>query len=117
MDDFEELWIKNPMYLIRSLKDFLPLFQNQPMKLSVGERFHYNNAGYILLGLIIEQTSQIKFADYIKEHIFKRSGMAESGYYEFDSLPIRTAKITARANIHRGTFTGIIKGIIIPETR
>ncbi len=91
MDDFEELWIKNPMYLIRSLKDFLPLFQNQPMKLSVGERFHYNNAGYILLGLIIEQTSQIKFADYIKEHIFKRSGMAESGYYEFDSLPIRTA--------------------------
>ncbi|KAA0965462.1 serine hydrolase [Sporosarcina sp. ANT_H38] len=91
MDDFEELWIKNPMYHIRNLTDFLPLFQNQPMKLQVGERFHYNNAGYILLGLIIEQTSQIKFADYIKENIFKKSGMADSGYFEFDSLPPGTA--------------------------
>ncbi|ATP40152.1 penicillin-binding protein [Solibacillus sp. R5-41] len=91
MDDFEELWIKNPMYLIRTLEDFLPLFQNQSMKLKVGERFHYNNAGYILLGLIIEQTSQVKFADYIQEKIFKKSRMADSGYFEFDSLPQRTA--------------------------
>lgn len=91
MDDFEELWIKNPMYHIRNLEAFLPLFQNQPMKLKVGEKFHYNNAGYILLGLIIEQTSQIKFADYIKGNIFKKAGMADSGYFEFDSLPQRTA--------------------------
>lgn len=91
MDDFEELWVKNPMYLIRTLEDFLPLFQNQPMKLKVGERFHYNNAGYILLGLIIEQASQFKFADYIEENIFKKAGMADSGYFEFDSLPQRTA--------------------------
>lgn len=91
MDDFEELWIKSPMYLIRNLEDFLPLFKYQPMKLKVAERFHYNNAGYILLGLIIEQTSQIKFADYIKENIFKKSGMDDSGYFEFDSLPRRTA--------------------------
>lgn len=91
MDDFEELWVKNPMYLIRTLEDFLPLFQNQPMKLKVGERFHYNNAGYILLGLIIEQVSQFKFADYIEENIFKKAGMADSGYFEFDSLPQRTA--------------------------
>ncbi|WP_332633784.1 serine hydrolase domain-containing protein [Halalkalibacter flavus] len=91
MDDFEELWVKKPMYLIRTLEDFLPLFQNQPMKLKVGERFHYNNAGYILLGLIIEQASQFKFADYIEENIFKKAGMADSGYFEFDSIPQRTA--------------------------
>ena len=91
MDDFEELWIKNPMYHIRTLEVFLPLFQNQPMKLKVGERFHYNNAGYILLGLIIEQTSQVKFADYITENVFKKSGMTDSGYYEFDALPSKTA--------------------------
>ena len=91
MDNFEELWIKNPMYHIRTLEDFLPLFQNQPMKLKVGERFHYNNAGYIILGLIIEQTSQDKFADYITENVFKKSGMTDSGYFEFDALPSKTA--------------------------
>ncbi|QTD42996.1 serine hydrolase [Sporosarcina sp. Te-1] len=91
MDDFEELWIENPMYRIRSVKDFLPLFQDQPMKLKVGERFHYNNAGYILLGLIIEIASQLPFAEYIQEFIFKKAGMADSGYFELDAVPSNTA--------------------------
>ncbi|OCA88503.1 penicillin-binding protein [Bacillus sp. FJAT-27225] len=91
MDDFEELWVKNPMYHIRTLENFLPLFQNQSMRAKVGERFHYNNAGYILLGLIVEQASQLQFANYIEENIFKKVGMKNSGYFEFDSLPENTA--------------------------
>lgn len=91
MDDFEELWVKNPMYLIRNLEDFLPLFQNEPMKFKVGERFHYNNAGYILLGLIVEKASQLKFSEYVEEHIFKKADMSDAGYFEFDSLPRYTA--------------------------
>lgn len=92
MDDFEQLWVENPMYRIRSLKDFLPLFQDQPMKLKVGEKFHYNNAGYILLGLIVEQASQLNFTEYVQEYIFKKAGMEESGYFAFDALPANTAQ-------------------------
>ena len=33
------------------------------------------------------------------------------------SLPITTAKTTETASIHKGTSTGIIRGISIPETR
>ncbi|WP_443146827.1 serine hydrolase domain-containing protein [Paenibacillus sp. OSY-SE] len=91
MEGYEELWIETPMYQIRNLKDFLPLFQDKPMKRNVGERFHYNNAGYILLGLIVEQASQLSFVEYVEEHIFRKAGMEESGYFEFDALPSRTA--------------------------
>ncbi|MBP3951750.1 serine hydrolase domain-containing protein [Bacillus suaedae] len=91
MDDFEELWVDNPMYLIRTLEDFVPLFQDEPMKLEVGERFHYNNTGYILLGLIVENISQRTFSDYVEEHIFKKAEMTNSGYFEFDCLPKHTA--------------------------
>jgi CubicO group peptidase (beta-lactamase class C family) len=91
MEDFEELWIDNAMYRIRALEDFLPLFQNKPMKLNAGERFHYNNAGYILLGLLVERTSGMFFADYIQEYIFNKADMNESGYFEFDRLPPNTA--------------------------
>ncbi|MFA1819332.1 serine hydrolase domain-containing protein [Virgibacillus oceani] len=92
MEDYEELWISNPMYNIRSLKDFLPLFQDKPMKLKAGERFHYNNAGYILLGLIVEKASQRKFDEYIQENIFQKAGMEQSGYFEFDALPPNVAQ-------------------------
>lgn len=91
MDDFEELWIAQPMYLMRNLSDFLPLFQNHPMKLAVGERFHYNNAGYILLGLIIEKISGLTFEDYVTQNVFQKANMQESGYFELDALPKNTA--------------------------
>ncbi|WP_110931976.1 serine hydrolase domain-containing protein [Paenibacillus bouchesdurhonensis] len=91
MDDFEELWVDNPMYRIRSLQRFLPLFKFQNMKFKVGKRFHYNNAGYIVLGLIVEQASQRKFDEYVQECIFHRAGMKDSGYFEFDAFPPNTA--------------------------
>ncbi|MBU5594839.1 beta-lactamase family protein [Amphibacillus sp. MSJ-3] len=92
MDDFEQLWMMMPMYHIRQLEDFLPLFQKAPMKLALAERFHYNNAGYILLGLIIERVYRDSFSNYVEEHIFKRAGMDRSGYFEFDQLPDNTAQ-------------------------
>lgn len=56
---------------MRRLSDFLPMFQHLPMKSASGERFHYNNAGFIVLGLVVEQHSGLAFTDYVEEHIFK----------------------------------------------
>lgn len=91
MDNFEDLWRKIPMYHMRSLTDFLPLFEKKPMKFEVGTRFHYNNAGYIVLGLIVEAVTKRSFTEYVQEHIFDRAGMGRSGYYELDALPPNTA--------------------------
>ncbi len=91
MENFEELWVENPMYQLRTLCDFLPLFQDRPMKYRVGERFHYNNAGYILLGLVVEHISGMNFSDYIQKNVFDPANMKESGYFSLDSLPSNTA--------------------------
>ena len=91
MDDFEELWADRPVYQMRTPASFLPLFQNQAMKFSPGARFHYNNAGYILLGLIIEKVSGLPFSEYIETNIFQKAGMDASGYFESDALPEETA--------------------------
>ncbi|GAA0371567.1 serine hydrolase domain-containing protein [Bacillus horti] len=91
MDDFEDLWKQQPMYLLRELKDFLPLFQNEEMKGKPGEEFSYNNSGYILLGLIIEQQTGVSFTDYVEKNVFEPSGMENSGYFSMDRLPRHTA--------------------------
>jgi len=91
MDDFEDLWKTLPMYTLRSGKDFLPLFQHERMKFHPGERFHYNNAGYVLLGLIVEQHTGMRFGDYVEQFVFKPSGMQNSGYFPLDRLPANTA--------------------------
>lgn len=91
MDDFEDLWKAVPMYTLRSGRDFLPLFQNEPMKFQPGERFHYNNAGFVLLGLIIEQHAGLSFRDYVQQFVFEPCGMNDSGYFPLDRLPANTA--------------------------
>jgi CubicO group peptidase (beta-lactamase class C family) len=89
--DYEALWQNHPMYKVRRPKDFLSLFQYKPTKFSPGERFDYNDGGYILLGLVIESITGISFSAYIQERVFEPAGMKDSGYFPTDQLPERTA--------------------------
>ncbi|RKQ33201.1 serine hydrolase domain-containing protein [Oceanobacillus halophilus] len=91
MDDFEELWQERPMYTMTKLEDFLPMFINREMMFSPGDRFHYNNAGYILLGLVIEKMTGTVFTEYIEKELFPYLEMTESGYFSMDQLPKNTA--------------------------
>lgn len=60
---------------LKSLKDYLPFFANDPLLFEPGERDEYSNAGYLILGLIIEKASGQGFSDYVREHIFKPARM------------------------------------------
>ncbi|WP_152655966.1 serine hydrolase [Oceanobacillus sp. CFH 90083] len=91
MDDFELLWKDFPMYGVRTPKDFLPLFQHRKMQENPGGSFQYNNSGYILLGLVVEHVADCSFTSFVEEHIFKAADMCDSGYFEMDCLPERTA--------------------------
>ena len=90
-DDFEALWRNVPMYRLRQLRDFLPFFQQKAMRDEPGSRFSYNNAGYILLGLIVEEVTGQPFTDYVEQSIFQPAGMSDSGYFSLDALPANTA--------------------------
>lgn len=89
MDDFEELWKTRPMYSMRELKDFLPMFQHRDMMFQPGSQFHYNNAGFIVLGLVIEQLAGMSFTDFVEQKVFARAGMKDSGYFSLDQLPAK----------------------------
>ncbi len=89
--DYEELWQNRPMYNMREPKDFLPMFQNEPMKFPPGEKFSYNDAGFIVLGLIIEQQTGMSFIDYVEKNVLARADMSDSGYFAVDRLPDRAA--------------------------
>ncbi|WP_010098245.1 serine hydrolase domain-containing protein [Ornithinibacillus scapharcae] len=91
MDDFEELWKENPMYKMCAPKDFLPMFQNREMMFQSGSKFQYNNAGFIVLGLVIEYLSGMSFTDFMETKVFAKAGMHQSGYFSLDQLPMDTA--------------------------
>jgi CubicO group peptidase (beta-lactamase class C family) len=91
MDDYEALWRERPMYAFRTPSDFLPLFAHLPMKTAPGTAWAYNNAGYVLLGLVVERASGMPFTAYVERHVLQACGMASSGFFPMDRLPGGTA--------------------------
>lgn len=89
--DYAALYARFPVYTLRSPADYLPMFPNSEMNFKPGERFRYCNGGYILLALIIEQQSGLAYQQYIEQQVFARAGMTDSGFFEMDCLPERTA--------------------------
>lgn len=69
---------------VKTLRDLLPLFVNQPLLFAPGEKVQYSNSGYVVLGLIIEKLSGRNYYDYVRENIFKPAGMTMTDSYELD---------------------------------
>lgn len=55
-------------------------FKDEPPSFAPGEKFAYNNAGYVLLGYIIELVSGNTYENFIQHNIFSTLGMKNSGY-------------------------------------
>ncbi len=91
IEDFDNFHVSIPWNFLETPSDYIPLFQNEGMKFSPGEKFSYSNGGYILLGIIIENLTGMKFRDFIHEQIFTPCGMKDSGYFATNQLPERTA--------------------------
>jgi CubicO group peptidase (beta-lactamase class C family) len=91
MDEYAELWQDFPNYKIRKSMDLVPLFIDKPMMYKAGEKFQYNNTGFVVLGLIIEKITSLLFDDYLDRNVFKPFGMNNTGYYELDRLPKKCA--------------------------
>jgi D-alanyl-D-alanine carboxypeptidase len=76
---------------IRALRDYLPLFVNRPLQFPPGTRNVYSNAGYVVLGLLVERLSGKDYYTYVREHILQPAGMTRTGSFPVDSLPPNTA--------------------------
>lgn len=71
--------------------DYLDLIARQPMLSEPGKQFNYSNAGYVLLGRIIENVSDEVYFDYIERHVFAPAGMRSSGFNTLDEVTPKLA--------------------------
>jgi CubicO group peptidase (beta-lactamase class C family) len=90
-DIFGAKWDATPKETLRTLADYLPLFENDPLKFEPGSNHAYSNAGYVLLGLIIEAVSGQDYYTYVRENIFRPAGMADTDSYAVDDVVVNRA--------------------------
>ena len=61
-------------------------FRNKPADFKPGEKFDYNNNGYILLGYVIEKVSGQSYEVFLRENIFAPLRMTDTGYDDHDPI-------------------------------
>jgi D-alanyl-D-alanine carboxypeptidase len=66
--------------------DYFPLFANAPLRFEPGSRFGYSNAGFVVLGAVIEKLSGDDYFDYVRTHIFQPAGMQNTDSYELTQV-------------------------------
>ena len=71
--------------------DYLGLIARQPTVGEPGKQWNYSNAGYVLLGRIIENVSGENYFDYIRQHVFAPAGMADSGFGTLEDITPKLA--------------------------
>ena len=69
---------------IRSIDDYMDLFIEESLLFQPGERFEYSNAGFIVLGKIIEVITGKSYDEYVQQHIYDVAGMQNTYCYEID---------------------------------
>jgi CubicO group peptidase (beta-lactamase class C family) len=84
--DFAALWAQRPSYTMRRPVDFLPLFGELAPYRPPGRTWQYSNAGYILLGLVLEELAGLPYADVVQRRVFDRAGMTGSGFFGLDEV-------------------------------
>ena len=85
-ETWEQMWRERPIYTVRSLSDYLPLFTTGTPNFVPGERYQYSNAGFMLLGLAIEKVTGIRYFDAIASRVLRLAGMSDSGFVALDDV-------------------------------
>ena len=90
-DFFGPKYVGAPPSSLRELSDFLPLFVDEPLRFEPGTSQRYSNAGYVVLGLVVERVSGQRYRDYVRDQIFAPAGMQNSGFWARDEEVARRA--------------------------
>ncbi len=73
-------WMTSRILSPMTVQELIDGFKKEPMQFAPGERYAYNNSGYILLGAIVEKASGKTYEAFVTERIFQPLGMTASHY-------------------------------------
>lgn len=91
VEDYAALWAERPSYRMERPLDFLPMYTAAPPVMAPGTQFHYSNAGYVLLGQVLEEVTGQPVIEAITERVLVPARMASSGFLRLDEAHANVA--------------------------
>lgn len=80
-----------PVHTLDVPEDYLAVLGGHPTVFPAGERFAYNNGGFVVLALVAERASGVPYHDLVTDRVTRRAGMADTFFPRSDAPPGRLA--------------------------
>ena len=81
-----------PVHELATTEHFLPVLDGHEAAFPAGQRFAYNNGGYVVLALLAERASGIDFHRLVGTLVCEPAGMVDTAFLRSDELPGRAAR-------------------------
>jgi len=110
-----------------SIVDALDIFKDDSLLFEPSTRFSYTTYGYNVLGCVVEGASNMHFADYLRDNIFRPAGMERTrpdsvadiipdraqGYRKNDSGELRNSALADTSNkVPGGGLVGTVEDLV-----
>jgi CubicO group peptidase (beta-lactamase class C family) len=89
--DAEAYVLPVPVSELATTEAYLAVLDGHPTKFAPGERFAYNNGGYVVLALLAERASGVPFHELVLQRVCEPAGMHDTAFLRSDELPGGTA--------------------------
>ncbi|MGN6751046.1 MAG: serine hydrolase domain-containing protein [Intrasporangium sp.] len=92
VDDIRDYVMSVPVNELATTEQFLPVLDGHETVCPAGERFAYNNSGYVLLALLAERATGVGFHQLVDTLVCEPAGLRDSSFLRADELPGRAAR-------------------------
>lgn len=103
IEDLSEPFMPIAVHQLVDPESYIALIDGYPTVSPAGERYAYNNGGYVLLALLAERAAGESYYDLVDRLVLQPAGMTASGFLRMDRLPgdVATGYIYADDHIDR----------------
>jgi len=71
--------------------------RDRPLDFKPGEKFHYSNTNYFILGMVVEKVSGESYSQFLNQRLFQPLGMTATRLYDYRAItPNRAAGYTSQ---------------------
>ena len=91
VDDISDYVMPVSVHQLATTEQFLPVLDGHATVSPAGERFAYNNGGYVVLALLAERASGVDYHQLVRTLVCQPAGMVDTEFLRSDELPGRAA--------------------------
>ncbi|MFZ2501368.1 MAG: serine hydrolase domain-containing protein, partial [Nocardioides sp.] len=91
-DDITSYAMSLPVHQLATPEEYLKALSGHPTVFPAGERFAYNNSGYVILAVLAERAAGVGYHELVRRCVLDPAHMTDTAFLRSDELPATAAR-------------------------